>query len=49
VGAKSKILDTGKMQRLLPGRPVTPLRAGLETTIRWFDAHWDQMGGAKAA
>lgn len=49
VGAKSKILAIDKMRRLLPGRTVTPLRDGLETTVRWFEANWERMSGVAAA
>ncbi len=39
VGALSKKLETGKLRRLLPGRPATPLREGLARTIEWMRTH----------
>lgn len=36
VGVRSKCLSTAKLQSLLPGFVVTPLRGGLEATIQWF-------------
>jgi GDP-L-fucose synthase len=39
VGAKSKILDISKLSRLLPDRPRTPLRKGLEQAVRWMAEH----------
>lgn len=48
VGAKSKVLDVAKLNRLLPDRPKTPLAAGLAKTIDWFDANWDVLAKAHA-
>lgn len=36
VGAKSKCLDTTKIQQVLPDLKLTPLDSGLATTISWF-------------
>ena len=36
VGAKSKCLSPAKMRRVLPNLQLTPLSAGLATTIDWF-------------
>jgi GDP-L-fucose synthase len=46
VGAKSKVLDVSKLNRLLPDRPKTPLAKGLAHTIDWFDANWDVLAAA---
>jgi GDP-L-fucose synthase len=46
VGAKSKVLAVGKLNRHLPDRPRTALRAGLARTIEWFDANWDALASA---
>jgi GDP-L-fucose synthase len=43
VGAKSKVLSVAKLDRLLPGRQVTPLRQGLEKTVAWFWEHRDLL------
>lgn len=39
VGAKSKVLDVGKLRAALPGTRMTPLREGLSGTIDWFMAN----------
>jgi len=36
VGAKSKCLDTGKMQQLLPGFKSTPMDVGIGQMVEWF-------------
>jgi len=36
VGAKSKCLSVTKLNRLFPGRNMTPLEEGLKKTIDWF-------------
>ena len=36
VGAKSKLLAIGKLQRLLPAYKPTPLSIGLQRTVEWF-------------
>jgi GDP-L-fucose synthase len=36
VGARSKVLDVGKLRRLIPDLTQTPLADGLEATVRWF-------------
>ncbi len=36
VGAKSKMLSTTKLKRLLPNVKMTPLSIGLDKTIEWF-------------
>ncbi|MDO8478758.1 MAG: NAD-dependent epimerase/dehydratase family protein [Candidatus Rokubacteria bacterium] len=36
VGALSKCLDMGKVKVLLPSFRLTPLREGIERTVRWF-------------
>jgi len=36
VGAPSKVLDVGKLQRLLPDAPRRPLRSGLQEIVAWF-------------
>lgn len=46
VGAKSKVLSVGKLNRLLPDRPRTPLNTGLAKTIDWFTANWDTLAAA---
>lgn len=38
VGAKSKCLQIGRLDALLPERPRTPLAEGLRQTIAWFEA-----------
>jgi len=45
-GAKSKCLDVGKIDALLPTRVRTPLREGLERTVAWFWDHRDQLIGS---
>jgi GDP-L-fucose synthase len=35
-GARSKVLDVGKLRRLLPDLGMTPLKAGLKETADWF-------------
>jgi len=37
VGAKSKVLNIGKMKSLIPNLNLTPLAEGLRTTIHWFE------------
>jgi GDP-L-fucose synthase len=39
VGARAKFLRVDKLERLLPGRPRTPLAAGLQRTVAWFEEH----------
>ena len=36
VGAKSKFLDTAKLQKIIPDLSYTPLKQGLNETIDWF-------------
>jgi GDP-L-fucose synthase len=36
VGAKSKFLDTTKLQQLITDLSYTPLKQGLHETIDWF-------------
>jgi len=36
VGARSKVLSTAKLRRLLPDVTLTPLTSGLAETVRWF-------------
>jgi len=36
VGARSKILDTRKLDKILPTRSTLDIRSGLEKTIEWF-------------
>ena len=43
VGAKSKCLDTAKLQRLLPEHIPTPLAQGLRETITWFVANQGRL------
>lgn len=43
VGARSKCLQIGKLERLVPNRPSTPLALGLERTITWFEEHADAV------
>lgn len=43
VGARSKCLAVGKLQRFLPERQTTPLRQGLARTIDWFWANRDHL------
>jgi GDP-L-fucose synthase len=38
-GQMKKIFDVSRMKSLLGWQPPTPLRAGLEKTIRWYEAH----------
>lgn len=38
VGARSKCLNTQKLKRLLPDLQRTPLKAGLQATIDWFQS-----------
>jgi GDP-L-fucose synthase len=37
VGARSKVLNTGKLRRLVPDLALTPLPEGLARTIEWFE------------
>jgi GDP-L-fucose synthase len=39
VGTRSKFLEVGKLEKLLPGYRMTPLEKGLEETVRWFEKH----------
>ena len=39
VGARSKVLDVGKLRHLMPDISFTPLQKGLEDTIAWFSSH----------
>lgn len=39
VGARSKVLDVGKLDRLLPNRLKTSLKEGLEITLKWIKKH----------
>lgn len=39
VGARSKCLNTEKLQALLPRQAKTPLLEGLQKTISWFETH----------
>jgi GDP-L-fucose synthase len=48
VGAKSKVLAVGKLDRLLPGRARTPLSEGLARTVEWFEANWPVIVGTNA-
>jgi GDP-L-fucose synthase len=41
VGAKSKCLNTNKLNNLLPNLKLTPLEIGLSRTIDWF---WSEQG-----
>ena len=43
VGARSKCLQIGKLQRLMPEAHLTDLAAGLEQTIDWFWQQRDQL------
>lgn len=36
VGAKTKLLDVSKLNRLLPNRKITPLTEGLAITVDWI-------------
>ena len=45
VGAKSKVLDVTKLSRMVPDRPRTPLREGLERTIGWIRPAGDDAAG----
>lgn len=40
VGAKSKILETSKIDKLLPHRKKMPLKEGLTMTIEWMEKHY---------
>jgi GDP-L-fucose synthase len=46
VGARSKVLRVGKLDRLWPNRPRTPLRDGLRHTVEWF---WENRDALLAA
>ncbi len=48
VGAKSKVLAVGKLDRLLPNRARTPLADGLARTVEWFEANWELLHPAPA-
>lgn len=43
VGARSKVLATDRLDRLLPERPRTPLAEGLAATAQWVEAHLEQL------
>ena len=36
VGAKSKILDVGKMKKIIPGLSLTKLEDGIMETVKWY-------------
>ncbi|MDD5679102.1 MAG: NAD-dependent epimerase/dehydratase family protein [Kiritimatiellae bacterium] len=42
VGAKSKVLNIDKLQRLVPEFHPTALEDGLEKTVRWFEKEYGQ-------
>lgn len=46
VGAKSKVLSIGKLERLMPDRARTGLNTGLAATVDWFAANWDTLAAA---
>ncbi|MFN5515920.1 MAG: NAD-dependent epimerase/dehydratase family protein [Cyanobacteriota bacterium] len=46
VGAKSKCLETAKLQALLPDLCLTPLEEGLRETIQWFWREQETLLGA---
>lgn len=43
VGAQDKVLSTERLDALLPDRPQTPLREGLERTVRWVEDNLDAL------
>jgi len=43
VGARSKCLNIEKLNQYLPERNTTPLRDGLIQTVRWVEAHREQL------
>jgi GDP-L-fucose synthase len=47
VGAKSKCLDTAKLNRMLPAWEKTPLSVGLQRTITWMEANQNFLSVGK--
>jgi GDP-L-fucose synthase len=43
VGARSKCLEITKLKKLLPGLSLTPLEAGLGSTVDWFLKEKDKL------
>ncbi len=49
VGARSKVLSTTKLRRLVPDIALTPLERGLAATIRWFELETRALSPASVA